>query len=85
MLSRWLVVQVPVRSSDACITAGNCETKDLAQSLVDALEMQSDNIFRVVGPITENMIQGKVTEEDVAQVVAEMECVEMLMHGGHLH
>ncbi len=85
MLMRWFVVQVPVKSEDTCVIAGNCKTQELAQKVVDALEASSDSIFRVVGPITETMIRGEVTEEDLELVTAEIERVEMLMHGGRLH
>lgn len=85
MLMRWFVVQVPVSNSDSCIIVGNCKTQGLAQKVVDTLEEQSDSIFRVVGPITETMLQGKMTEEDLELVTAEIERAEMLMHGGRIH
>ncbi len=85
MKTRWFVVEVPVSSSDTCVTVGNCKTKDLAQKVVDALETQSDSIFRVVGPISENMIQGKLDPEDIKLVEAHLQHIEHLQAGGSTH
>ncbi len=85
MKMRWFVVEVPVSSSESCITVGNCKTKDLAQAVVDALELQSDSIFRVVGPITQNMMDGKLNPEDIALVEAQLQQIEHRQAGGQLH
>ncbi len=85
MLTRWFVVEVPVRSSDTCITVGNCKTKKLADDVVAELELQSDSIFRVVGPITQNMLEGKLNPEDIELVEATMEHLEHQQAGGQTH
>lgn len=85
MLMRWFVVEVPVSSSESCITVGNCKTKDLAQIVVDTLEAQSDSIFRIVGPITQNMMEGRLNPEDIKLVEAQMEHLEHQQAGGLTH
>ena len=85
MLMRWFVVEVPVRSSDVCVIAGNCKTKALAADVVTALEAQSDSLFRVVGPITQNMLEGRINPEDIELVEAQMEHLEHRQAGGLTH
>lgn len=85
MLMRWFVVEIPVRSSDTCVTVGNCKTKALAMDVVTALEAQSDSIFRVVGPITQNMLEGRMNPEDIELVEATMENFEYQQAGGLTH
>ena len=85
MLMRWFVVEVPVRSSDPCVTVGNCKTKALAMDVVTVLEAQSDSIFRVVGPITQNMLEGRMNSEDLELVEAQMEHLEHQQAGGLIH
>lgn len=85
MLMRWFVVEVPVSSSESCITVGNCKTKALAADVVTALEATSDSLFRVVGPITQNMLEGKLNPEDIELVEATMENLEYQQAGGLTH
>ncbi len=85
MLMRWFVVEVPVRSSNTCVTVGNCKTKALAIDVVTVLEAQSDSIFRVVGPITQNMLEGRLNPEDIELVEATMEHLEYQQAGGQTH
>ena len=85
MKTRWFVVEVPVSSSDVCVTVGNCKTKDLAQKVVDALEVQADSIFRVVGPISENMVQGRLDPKDIELVEAHLQHIEHQQTGGLTH
>ena len=85
MLMRWFVVEVPVGSSDTCVTVGNCKTKALAMDVVTTLEAQSDSIFRVVGPITQNMLEGRMNPEDIELVEATMEHLEHQQAGGLIH
>lgn len=82
---RWFIVEVPVNSSEVCKTVGNCATKKLAADLVIALEQSSDRIFRVVGPITQNMIEGKLNPEDIELAVAHVEHLELLQTGKQTH
>lgn len=72
-------------SSDTCITVGNCATEALAKTVVDALEPRSDRIFRIVGPISENMIQGRLDPEDIKLVEAQLEHIEYEQAGGQIH
>jgi len=85
MKMRWFVVEVPVSSSENCIIAGNCATEALAKAVVDSLEVQSDRIFRVVGPITQNMMDGKLDPKDIELVEAQMEHIELQQSGGLTH
>jgi len=85
MLMRWFVVQVPISSNGVCIIAGNCKTKELAMKVVDSLEEQCNDIFRVVGPITQNMLEGKLDPEDIELVEATMEHLEHQQSGGLTH
>lgn len=85
MKMRWFVVEVSVSSSDICVTVGNCKTKALAMDVVAALEPQSDSIFRVVGPITQNMMDGKLDPKDIELVEAQLEHIEHQQAGGQLH
>lgn len=85
MLMRWFVVEVPVRSSDVCVVVGNCKTKAMAAEVVTSLELQSDRLFRVVGPITQNMIEGRMNPEDIELVEATMEHLEHQQAGGLTH
>ena len=85
MLMRWFVVQVPISSNSTCVIAGNCKTEELAKKVVDALEEQCDDIFRVVGPVTQNMIEGKLNLEDIDLAEAHMEHVELKNSGGRVH
>ncbi len=85
MKMRWFVVEVSISSSDDCVIVGNCKTKDLAQIVVDTLEEQSDSIFRVVGPITQNMMDGKMDPKDIELVEAQLQQIEHRQAGGQLH
>lgn len=85
MKMRWFVVEVPASSSDNCITAGNCATEALAKAVVEALELRSDRIFRIVGPITQNMMEGKLDPKDIELVEAQMERLEHQQAGGLSH
>lgn len=82
---RWFVVEVPVSSSENCITVGNCATEALAKTVVDSLEAQSDRLFRVVGPITQNMMDGKLDPKDIELVEAQLQQIEHQQAGGQLH
>lgn len=85
MKMRWFVVEVSISSSENCIITGNCATEALAKTVVDALEAQSDRIFRIVGPITQNMMDGKLDPEDIKLVEAQMEHLEHQQSGGLTH
>ena len=85
MKMRWFVVEVPVESSESCVTVGNCKTKALAMDVVTTLAAQSDSIFRVVGPITQNMLEGRLNPEDIELVEATMEHLEYQQAGGQTH
>ncbi len=85
MSMRWFVVEVPVSSLDTCVIVGNCKTKASAMDAVTTLEAQSDSIFRVVGPITQNMLEGRLNPEDIELVEATMEQLEYQQAGGQTH
>lgn len=85
MLMRWFVIEIPVSSSDVCIVVGNCKTKALAVAVVTQLELQSDRLFRIVGPITQNMLEGRLNPKDIELVEAQMECLEHQQAGGLTH
>lgn len=85
MLMRWFVMEVPVKSSDTCVIVGNCKTKAIAADVLTSLELQSDRIFRVVGPITQNMLEGRMNPEDIELVEAQMERLEYEQAGGLTH
>jgi len=84
MKSRWFIVEVSNESLDGTIV-GNCATKALAEILVDALIAQSNRIFKIVGPITENMIQGRLDPKDIELVEAQMEQNEYKQAGRLTH
>lgn len=84
-MTRWFVMEIPVSSLEVCKIVGNCKTEKLAGDLVVALEAQSDGLFRVVGPITQNMIEGKLNPEDFKIAVAHAEYLECLQTGKQLH
>lgn len=85
MLMRWFVIEIPVSSSDICIVVGNCKTKALAVDVITQLELQSDRLFRIVGPITQNMLEGRLNAEDIELAEAQMEHIEYEQAGGQVH
>lgn len=84
MKMRWFVVVVSDDRIDGAIV-GNCATLTLAENVIDALVAQSDKTFRIVGPITENMIHGKLDPKDIELVEAQMEHFEYQQAGGQIH
>ncbi|KKL75477.1 hypothetical protein LCGC14_2054490 [marine sediment metagenome] len=84
MSMRWFVIAVSDDSED-CILVGNCKTRGLAGELLAAVREQSNRNLKIVGPITETMLQGKISEEDLKRVEAELEHVEHLQSGGRTH
>lgn len=84
MLMRWFVVEVSDDRED-CIVVGNCKTKDLAKHTLIALNAQCDRNFKIVGPITQNMLEGRMNPEDIELVEAQMEHLEYEQAGGLIH
>lgn len=84
MLMRWFVVEVSDDRTD-CTIVGNCKTKEMAKQVIITLNAQSDRLFRIVGPITQNMIEGKLNPEDLALVEAQIEHIEYEQGGGRMH
>lgn len=84
MLMRWFVVAVSNDSED-CILIGNCKTRELANKCIAAVREQSNRSFKIVGPITETMLQGRVSEEDLKRVEAELELIEYHQSGSLTH
>lgn len=83
MKTRWFVVEVSDEHID-CPIVGNCDTKELAEDVVTSLTMQSERNFKIIGPITENMIQGRCNSEDVKIIEAVMEHFEYISRGGYI-
>lgn len=84
MLMRWFVVSVSDDNED-CVLIGNCKTRELAGRCIASLREQSDRNFKIVGPITETMLQGRVSEEDLKRVEAELELIEYHQSGSLTH
>ena len=81
---RWFVVEVSNDREDGIIV-GNCKTKAMAEQVVIALREQSDRSFKTVGPITQNMLEGRMNSEDLELVEAQMEHLEHRQAGGLTH
>ena len=84
MLMRWFVVEVSDDREDGIIV-GNCKTKAMAKQVVIALRVQSNRSFKIIGPITQKMLEGRMNPEDIELVEAQMEHLEHQKAGGLTH
>ncbi len=84
MLMRWFVVEVSDDRENGIIV-GNCKTKAMVEQVVIALRAQSNRTFKIVGPITQNMLEGRMNPEDIKIVEAQMEHLEYEQAGGQTH
>ena len=84
MLMRWFVVEVS-DDRENCIIVGNCKTKAIAEQAIIALRAQSNRSFKTIGPITQNMLEGRMNPEDIELVEAQMEHLEHQQAGGLIH
>lgn len=84
MLMRWFVVAVSDDSAD-CIIVGNCKTRELANICIAAVREQSDRNFKVIGPITQNMLEGRISPEDIELVEAQLEHIAFQQSGRRTH
>ena len=84
MKMRWFVIEVSDDRED-CIIVGNCVSTEMARKVTTALREQSSRTFKTIGPITQNMLDGKLNPEDLALAEAEMERNEYQQSGGQTH
>ena len=84
MSYRWLVISITEESIEAPIV-GNCPTRDDAEIIASNLKALSGYEFKIIGPISVNMIKGVMTKADVDQVEAEIEANQLRNSGAFLH
>ena len=84
MSYRWLVISITEDSIEAPIV-GNSPTRGDAESTAACLKALSGLEFKIIGPISVNMIKGVMTKADVDQVQAELEANQLRNQGGYLH
>lgn len=84
MLMRWFVVEVSDDREDGIIV-GNCKTKAMAEQVIIAMRALSNRNYKTIGPITQNMLEGRMNPEDIELVEAQMEQLEYEQAGGLTH
>lgn len=84
MSYRWLVISITDDSIEAPIV-GNSPTRDDAEMAASSLKALSGYEFKIIGPISANMIKGVMTKADVDMVEAELEANQLRNQGKYLH
>ena len=84
MECRWLVISITEDKIESPIV-GNSPTRVDAESTAACLKALSGLEFKIIGPISVNMIKNQMTEGDVDLVEAELEANQLRNRGAFLH